>query len=106
MKVGAAMSRKVLSVLFALVLPTLGLAQVTAPVTYASSGGVRTDHDDRPVEQGSYVNANGNVIHRPAHTVSGEAPTGATAQCRDGSYSFSQNHRGTCSRHGGVGAWL
>lgn len=106
MTVGTARSRKVLGILFALVLPTLGLAQVATPVTYASSGGIQTTHDDHLVEQGSYVNANGNVIHRPAHTVSGGVPTGATAQCRDGSYSFSQNHRGTCSRHGGVGAWL
>jgi hypothetical protein len=31
---------------------------------------------------------------------------GATAQCRDGSYSFSEHHRGTCSHHGGVASWL
>lgn len=63
-------------------------------------------HDDRLIESGSYVNAAGNTVHRPAHTVSGNAPTGATAQCRDGSYSFSQSHRGTCSHHGGVARWL
>lgn len=63
-------------------------------------------HDDRLIESGSYVNKAGNTVHRPAHTVSGNAPTGATAQCRDGSYSFSQNHRGTCSHHGGVERWL
>jgi hypothetical protein len=67
---------------------------------------VATTHDDRLIEKGSYQNANGFQVHRPAHTVSGGAPTGATAQCRDGSYSFSLNHRGTCSRHGGVAAWL
>lgn len=33
-------------------------------------------------------------------------PAGATAQCRDGSYSFSQHRRGTCSHHGGVARWL
>jgi Protein of unknown function (DUF3761) len=33
-------------------------------------------------------------------------PTGATAQCKDGSYSHSKSHRGACSRHGGVGKWL
>ncbi|WP_273830558.1 DUF3761 domain-containing protein [Serratia bockelmannii] len=32
--------------------------------------------------------------------------TGATAKCRDDPYSFSQHHRGTCSRHGGVAEWL
>jgi len=34
------------------------------------------------------------------------APPGATAQCRDGSYSYSQHHTGTCSHHGGVAQWL
>ena len=38
----------------------------------------------------------------PAHT----APAGATARCRDGTYSFSQHRRGTCSHHGGVAEWL
>jgi len=33
-------------------------------------------------------------------------PAGATAQCRDGSYSYSQHHSGTCSHHGGVSSWL
>jgi hypothetical protein len=33
-------------------------------------------------------------------------PLGATAQCRDGSYSFSKNRSGTCSHHGGVTQWL
>lgn len=34
------------------------------------------------------------------------APIGASARCRDGSYSFSRTRRGTCSWHGGVAAWL
>jgi len=33
-------------------------------------------------------------------------PTGATAKCKDGTYSNSKHHSGTCSRHGGVAAWL
>lgn len=33
-------------------------------------------------------------------------PAGATALCRDGTYSFSQHRRGTCSHHGGVEKWL
>ena len=33
-------------------------------------------------------------------------PPGATAQCNDGTYSFSQHHSGTCSHHGGVAQWL
>lgn len=33
-------------------------------------------------------------------------PVGATARCGDGTYSFSQHRRGTCSHHGGVAAWF
>jgi len=51
-----------------------------------------------------YVNVNGNCVHRPVRAE--RAPPGATARCRDGTYSFSQNHRGTCSHHGGGAAWL
>ncbi|WP_328857224.1 DUF3761 domain-containing protein [Williamsia herbipolensis] len=52
----------------------------------------------------SYVNSDGNCIHSPV--AGNSAPDGATAQCEDGTYSFSQHRRGTCSGHGGVGAWL
>ena len=33
-------------------------------------------------------------------------PAGASAICWDGTYSFSQSRRGTCSHHGGVKIWL
>lgn len=32
-------------------------------------------------------------------------PSGATAQCADGSYSYSAHFSGTCSHHGGVRYW-
>ncbi|MGC2163808.1 MAG: DUF3761 domain-containing protein [Silvibacterium sp.] len=51
-----------------------------------------------------YVNSDGRRVHFPAKVAS--APLGAAAVCRDGSYSFSQHHRGTCSPHGGVSQWL
>jgi hypothetical protein len=35
-----------------------------------------------------------------------DAPPGATALCKDGTYSFSQTRSGTCSHHGGVAQWL
>ncbi len=53
---------------------------------------------------GTYVNSKGQTVQRPENC-SGP-PKGATAQCRDGSYSFSQSRRGTCSHHGGVSKWL
>jgi hypothetical protein len=36
----------------------------------------------------------------------GSAPPGATARCRDGSYSYAKHHQGACSHHGGVAKWL
>ena len=29
-----------------------------------------------------------------------------TAICKDGTYSYSKNRRGTCSHHGGVEKWI
>jgi predicted nucleic acid-binding Zn ribbon protein len=52
-----------------------------------------------------YTNSRGTQVHRPVYSDSGP-PAGATAQCRDGSYSFSQSRSGTCSHHGGVARWL
>lgn len=54
----------------------------------------------------SYTNVNGNTVHSPAYSENGNIPAGASARCGDGTYSFSQNRRGTCSRHGGVATWL
>jgi hypothetical protein len=42
----------------------------------------------------------------PTTTAGNTDPTGATAKCKDGTYSKSQHHSGTCSRHGGVAEWL
>jgi hypothetical protein len=52
----------------------------------------------------SYVNSRGNCVRRPIRA--SRAPIGASAKCRDGTYSFSQSRRGTCSHHGGVAEWL
>jgi hypothetical protein len=52
----------------------------------------------------TYVNSRGNCVQRPRTAPS--VPAGASAQCRDGTYSFSQSRRGTCSHHGGVARWL
>jgi hypothetical protein len=42
----------------------------------------------------------------PAAAGASSPPPGATARCRDGTYSFSKHRSGTCSHHGGVAAWL
>lgn len=51
-----------------------------------------------------YTNSQGQWVPSPAYSPS--APAGASAKCRDGTYSFSQSRRGTCSHHGGVASWL
>ena len=52
---------------------------------------------------GSYKNSNGNCVHGPSKAPSW--PAGASAECRDQTYSYSQHRSGTCSHHGGVLKW-
>ena len=64
---------------------------------------------EQPVATGSspikyYINSAGEKVQSPTHYNS--VPQGATALCRDGTYSFSRSRRGTCSHHGGVAKWL
>jgi hypothetical protein len=42
----------------------------------------------------------------PTATAGNTDPTGATAKCKDGTYSKSAHRSGTCSSHGGVAEWL
>ncbi len=50
-----------------------------------------------------YTNSQGERVQSPTYYSS--RPKGATALCRDGTYSFSRSRRGTCSHHGGVAQW-
>ena len=52
-------------------------------------------------KSGSYKNVDGKCVHSPSSD-----PTGATARCRDGTYSYSLHASGTCSHHGGVARWI
>jgi len=49
-----------------------------------------------------YVNSSGHVLHSPS---CGQEHEKRTAECRDGSVSFSEHHRGACSYHGGMAHW-
>ena len=68
----------------------------------SATGGVFTNNSLVKCPNGSYVNSQGNTVCRP----SSSNTSGATAICKDGTYSYSQSKRGTCSRHGGVARWL
>ncbi len=67
---------------------------------------VKPDQNVQILDDGHYRNVDGKIIHSPSHTAGNRVPAGASAKCGDGSYSFSQHHRGTCSHHGGVEEWL
>ncbi len=53
----------------------------------------------------SYTNVSGDPVHSPSYSSNG-IPAGATAECGDGTFSFSLHHSGSCSHHGGVIQWL
>jgi hypothetical protein len=79
------------------------VTQVTSIGTYVAPAAPSTTIETG-CTNGSYVNSAGNTVCSPEKSSS--VPAGATAQCVDGSYSFSQSRRGTCSYHGGVADWL
>jgi hypothetical protein len=84
------------------------ISQTQSPPPAQPSTASTTTGNSKPeakcADSGTYVNSKGQTTKRP-ETCSGP-PEGATAHCRDGTYSFSQTRRGTCSRHGGVSKWL
>jgi hypothetical protein len=51
------------------------------------------------------VSASRQAVPSPAPRPPAGRPAGATARCRDGTYSYSASRRGTCSHHGGVAVW-
>jgi hypothetical protein len=84
-------------------------ADKTPPIPYAKSADqVKPGEPNEANLQthDHYTNKAGQIVHSPTKSKSGDVPAGASAQCRDSTYSFSRNHRGTCSHHGGVAAWL
>lgn len=73
----------------------------------ADANSVATAHPEwlTPISNNNYYqNVNGNSVHSPVYSPS--IPAGSTAQCRDGTYSSSLHHSGTCSHHRGVASWL
>jgi hypothetical protein len=82
--------------LFAVALAGMLLvAQTAAASCYRSDEGRLATHN-------CYESRSGDYVHSPSRTYNRAAPVGYSAQCRDGTWSFSEHHRGTCSHHGGV----
>ena len=53
---------------------------------------------------GYYHSTDGSVVHGPTRNENA-AYGPVTADCRDGTHSYSHHHSGTCSGHGGVANW-
>jgi hypothetical protein len=97
--------KKLLGLLLALVLTLPALPQAQPKPSPSPTPGATQPANHGPCAADYYRNSDGVCVHRPVKSP-GAVPQGATAQCRDGSYSFSQHRNGTCSRHGGVAKWL
>jgi len=88
-------------------LPTTKPTVYIAPAQYISPSLPANDQSTSGLSNNNYYqNVDDNEVHSPVYSTNGSVPAGATAQCNDGTYSFSQHHSGTCSRHGGVAQWL
>lgn len=83
---------------------TISLLQVTESTSTNATSIQRPRRTLPQISGRSYVNVDG--IRVPSPVFSDTKPAGTTARCRDGSYSFSQHRRGTCSYHGGVAEWF
>ncbi len=71
----------------------------TAPGTPAAMTGAASPMPPQPV-------GNAAVTAAKAPVVSGAMPANATAKCKDGTFSMSAHHSGSCSHHGGVAQFL
>ncbi len=80
---------------------TISQSQPTSQPSAATSSDTKPKQG-KPncTNNGTYVNSRGQTVPRPENCSAG--PKGATAQCRDGSCTFSQSRCGTYSHHGGV----
>lgn len=78
---------------------------VARPKPSPSSSGSTSSSTGGSCQSGWYRNVDGDCVPSPSSD-SNLLPGGPTAICRDGSYSYSQHHSGTCSHHGGVSRWL
>ncbi len=71
--------------------------------TFSKHSNYRNQYSRRQSQNRYYTNVDGYRVQSPTYS---NSSNGATAICRDGTYSYSRNRRGTCSHHGGVARWL
>ncbi|GAA3439526.1 hypothetical protein GCM10018954_091470 [Kutzneria kofuensis] len=83
---------------------TTTVAPPPSVTTHAAAPPPPQTHTQAACGADQYRNVDGVCVHRPVAAPG--PPAGATAKCKDGTYSFSQHRQGTCSGHGGVAIWL
>ena len=83
-----------------------GISAAHLRVRHSSTSTSTTSPQPTSTSCGSayYRNSDGHCVLRP--TANPPDPAGATAQCVDGTYSYSEHASGTCSHHGGVARWI
>jgi hypothetical protein len=85
-------------------LALLAAVLIASLAVVADAESTAIHHSATACKTGYYENSSHRCVHRPVRAA--RAPKGATAKCRDGTYSFSQHASGTCSHHGGVAVWI
>lgn len=79
----------------------------TAPATAARANENEERSNDNRTASTTETHGRETPTHTEASTVTRGAgtPATATAKCKDGSFSYSKQHSGACSHHGGVAEW-
>ncbi len=80
-----------------------GIGAIALVALFAVSPASARGHSGRQ-HCDTYTNSSGRRVCRPIHA--SHAPPGAKAKCRDGTYSFSEHRRGSCSDQGALARWL
>lgn len=81
-------------------------ATTAKPATAATAEPAPASTPSKPAPSTSMARSSTATKSAPAAAEGNTDATGATAKCKDGTYSKSAQHSGTCSKHGGVGQWL
>jgi uncharacterized protein DUF3761 len=81
------------------------LATALAALALLATGpALARDYRSDPSSHGYYHSTDGSTVHGPTRRENA-AYGRVTADCRDGTHSYSHHHSGTCSGHGGVANW-
>jgi hypothetical protein len=79
-------------------------AALAALILCTASPAMARDYSHNPSSHEYYRSSDGSEVHGPT-TKANAAYGRVTADCRDGTHSYSHHRTGTCSGHGGVAEW-